>query len=171
LHPLLDHSHCADHFEGRKAKVTRPEMADNVDNNRVLDRYGRLMLPLIRSTKHSIAVIIGCCPMLAALIPKSNPSQRVSYDTHGYVRQSASRSNGSANEGVVLGSVKSSTKSRKKPSSEMYWSDGHGSQEELPQLPATKSADARIAEGEEPKEPNDERRRDPRNVRQLMRMR
>ncbi|KAF2850315.1 hypothetical protein T440DRAFT_532115 [Plenodomus tracheiphilus IPT5] len=45
----------------------------------------------------STAIIIGCCPVLAVLIPKSKtPGNRVSYDASGYVRQTPSRPNGSA---------------------------------------------------------------------------
>ncbi|KAH7392323.1 hypothetical protein DE146DRAFT_679738 [Phaeosphaeria sp. MPI-PUGE-AT-0046c] len=104
----------------------------------------------------STAVIIGCCPMLAALIPKTeNPSHRVSYDVNGYVRQSASRSGGSAPTGFKLESVKSSTKSSKKQNSVMRSSGTRASHDEENDMVRH----------------DDERRNDPRNVRQLRRMR
>lgn len=116
----------------------------------------------------TLAVIIGCCPMLAALIPKSeNPSHRVSYDVHGYVRHSASRSGGSAPNGLKLGSVKSSTKSSKKQTSWTQSSRTRESHDELPPLPVHGVP----VQQSDMVGPDDERRNDPRNVRQLKRMR
>lgn len=106
--------------------------------------------------------------MLAALIPKSeHDSRRVSYDVHGYERQSASRSGGIAADGLKLESVKSSTKSSKKQSSRMYSSGTRGSHDEAPSVPGH----GVLGHQTDIVAPDDERRNDPRNVRQLRRMR
>jgi hypothetical protein len=95
----------------------------------------------------------------------------VSYDSHGYVRQNASRSKDSGLEGLKLQNILSLTGSRKKPSSEIFWAETNDGREELPGLPAA----VQFATPAEPEEelvgPNDARRLDPRNVRQLRRMR
>ena len=85
-----------------------------------------------------LAVIIGCCPMLASIVPKRRtlPSSTVSFDTQGYVRQSPNRSGEGAprSHGLrnMLGS-KSREKSSEKNSGNISMSrTGHESEEELP---------------------------------------
>jgi hypothetical protein len=109
--------------------------------------------------------------MLAVLIPKPNASQRVSYDSHGYVRQNAGGSNDVGLEGLKLQNIKSLTVSRKNPSSEFYWRDTHDDREELPELPAAVQTTTVTEPDEELVGPNDARRLNPRNVLQLRRMR
>ncbi|CAO2652282.1 Nn.00g005650.m01.CDS01 [Neocucurbitaria sp. VM-36] len=83
------------------------------------------------------AVIIGCCPVFASLIPKTSSSNRVSYDTQGYVRQLGSGSNPSAPEstsasnGVKLKSLLSSKNRKAGTGNGSLFQDEHGSQEEL----------------------------------------
>jgi hypothetical protein len=111
--------------------------------------------------------------MLAAIIPKSE-SNRVSYDTHGYVRQSASRSNASVPHSVGLKPVHSSESPRKNPSSELSWIDTHESDEEHPSSHSRAHHTPAVEDEEDPgahDEYLDARRNDPRNVRQLRKMR
>jgi len=69
-----------------------------------------------------------------------------------------------------MGSVKSSKNSRKNPSSEVYHSEARVSFEELVLVPPTQ-AKVPVKEVVEPIPEDDERRADPRNIRQLRRMR
>ncbi|KAL1799355.1 hypothetical protein ACET3X_003392 [Alternaria dauci] len=86
----------------------------------------------------STAVIIGCCPVLASVVPKrrTRPSNSVSYDTQGYVRQSPNRSGEDAPRSHGLRNMLSS-KSREKGSEKTSGNisisrTGHESEEELP---------------------------------------
>jgi hypothetical protein len=79
------------------------------------------------------AVIIGCCPVLASVVPKGRLSNRISYDTQGYVRQSPNRSTHSHRLRDMLSS-KSREKSNEKTSENISMSrTGHESVEELPE--------------------------------------
>jgi hypothetical protein len=81
-----------------------------------------------------LATIIGCCPVLASIVPKGRPSNRISYDTQGYVRQLTNRS---ASHSHRLGNVlrsKSREKSSEKASEDISMSrTGNESVEELPE--------------------------------------
>lgn len=112
--------------------------------------------------------------MLAAIIPKSE-SNGVSYESHGYVRQSASRSNASVPNSVGLKPVHSPEALRKNASSELSWIDTHDSDEDVPSSHSGVQHRPAMREEEEESTAQDEefdaRRNDPRNVRQLRRMR
>ncbi|KAH7371560.1 hypothetical protein BKA66DRAFT_423769 [Pyrenochaeta sp. MPI-SDFR-AT-0127] len=90
----------------------------------------------------STAIIIGCCPVLASLIPKFSTSSRESEDGQGYVRQSANRSDGSAppgstpakapkSKGIKLKSLISSKSRKTGTRNRSLFEDDNASQEEL----------------------------------------
>ncbi|KAK1916497.1 hypothetical protein P3342_004316 [Pyrenophora teres f. teres] len=85
----------------------------------------------------STAVIIGCCPMFASVVPKGRtpPVNPVSYDSHGYVRQSPNRSNESGSHRLKrMMSSKNREKTGGKTMENISISrTGHDSQEELPE--------------------------------------
>ncbi|CAN9121313.1 unnamed protein product [Alternaria alternata] len=86
----------------------------------------------------STAVIIGCCPVLASVVPKrrTRPSDTVSYDTQGYIRQSPNRSGEGAprSHGLrnILGSKNREKSSEKNSGNISISRTGHESEEELP---------------------------------------
>ncbi|KAL6711709.1 hypothetical protein ACN47E_004643 [Coniothyrium glycines] len=84
----------------------------------------------------STAVIIGCCPVFASLIPKSRAS-RVSFNASGYVQQSAGRSNGTGSNNYRLRNMLRSKDRKKGPPSNSLGSNsmfavGNNSEDELP---------------------------------------
>jgi hypothetical protein len=95
-------------------------------------------LTLAYQTDTLLAVIIGCCPVLASVVPKrrTRPSDTVSYDTQGYIRQSPNRSGEGAPRSHGLRNILSSKnreKSSEKNSGNISISrTGHESEEELP---------------------------------------
>lgn len=107
--------------------------------------------------------------MLATIIPKFNNSNSISYDTQGYVRHDASRSKESATQEVQMDSIESSQSSKKKPSSDLHWSETQISHEELVLVPPT--VPKPVKEVADPIPEDDVRRTDPRNIRQLRRLR
>jgi hypothetical protein len=75
------------------------------------------------------AVIIGCCPALAALYRQARNTQNESYDERGYTKQ---RSRAVSVNAVPLRSGMVSTSQAMNIQTEIYWNeDGHGSQEGL----------------------------------------
>ncbi|KAG9193538.1 hypothetical protein G6011_03573 [Alternaria panax] len=86
----------------------------------------------------STAVIIGCCPVLASVVPKRRTrlSDTASYDTQGHVRRSRNQPGDGASRSHGLRNMLSS-KSREKGSEKYSGSisisrAGHESEEELP---------------------------------------
>ncbi|CAN9139578.1 unnamed protein product [Alternaria alternata] len=92
----------------------------------------------VDTVTNMMAVIIGCCPVLASVVPKrrTRPSDTVSYDTQGYIRQSPNRSGEGAPRSHGLRNILSSKnreKSSEKNSGNISISrTGHESEEELP---------------------------------------
>jgi hypothetical protein len=166
LYPLLDSAYCADHIEGRNTKVTRPKVADNVDHYRVLYRYDPAKDRLLESFTNSLpAVVIGCCPMLAAGIPRS--AKRADYDVHGYARDSASQTKGSRPDYTRMRSVESSLGPCEKHRSDLFWNDACESQEELALVPAPVRALLLMERGERQICPDGDRCRFYQQMRQL----
>jgi len=84
-----------------------------------------------------LAIIIGCGPMFASVVPKgrSQPTIPVSHDSRGYVRQSPNRSNESGSHRLKrMLSSKGREKTGGKTLDNISISrTGHDSQEELPE--------------------------------------
>ena len=105
----------------------------------MLDRYNLIHMSFPEGTIADtvVAIIIGCCPVFASLIPKTSRANRVTYDTHGYVRQSPNPSQASAPpstsapNGVRLKSLLSSKSRKTGTANRSLFEDEHGSQEEL----------------------------------------
>jgi hypothetical protein len=89
---------------------------------------------LLGCTNASPAVIIGCCPMLASVVPKgwTRPSDRASYNTQGYVQQSPNQSDETASKSHRLRNMHSS-KSRRNRSEKTSEHVSVASQDELPE--------------------------------------
>jgi hypothetical protein len=140
-------------------------MVDHVDDRRVLYRYDSQTVHPVHSYQLLPAVVIGCCPMLAAGIPRS--AKRADYDVHGYARDSAIRPKGSRPDFTRMRSVESSTTPCEKHRSDLFWNDAYESQEELALVPAPIRALLAMERGERQICPDEDRCRFYRHMRQF----
>lgn len=89
-------------------------------------------LPCLNHTDASPAVMIGCCPMLASVVPKSwsRPSGRASFNAEGYIEQSPNGSDETGSKSQRLRNMHSS-RSRKKRSEKSSQQVSVATQDEL----------------------------------------